>query len=94
MTIGAGVTITTASLPNGTVGAAYAQTLAASGGSSPYSNWTVSTGSLPTGLSLNASSGAISGTPTASGTSHFTVRPDSGGNTCRPGLCRVSIGAA
>jgi formylglycine-generating enzyme required for sulfatase activity len=62
--------ITTASLQGGTVGTAYSQTLAATG-DSPI-NWNVSAGTLPTGLTLQ--SDTISGTPTAAGTSAFTVR--------------------
>jgi len=64
--------IITASLANGTVGSAYSQTLAASGGRTPYS-WTRSAGTLPTGLTLS-SSGVISGTPSATGTFSFTAR--------------------
>lgn len=65
--------ITTASpLPSGTVGAAYSQTLSATGGTPPYS-WSVTGGALPAGLSLSAS-GSISGTPTASGTFSFTAQ--------------------
>jgi hypothetical protein len=51
------------SLPNGTLNASYAATLAASGGSSPYT-WSILNGSLPAGLNLNPNSGAITGTPT------------------------------
>lgn len=58
------LTITTSSLQNGQVGIAYGATLAATGGTAPYS-WTLASGSLPAGLVLNASSGAIAGTPTA-----------------------------
>ena len=58
------LTITTSSLPSGQVGAAYSATLAATGGTAPYS-WTLASGSLPAGLVLNPSSGAIAGTPTA-----------------------------
>lgn len=65
--------ITTSSLPNGTAGSAYSQTLTASGGSPSYS-WSVTSGALPGGLSLNSSSGTISGTPASSGTFPFTVR--------------------
>ena len=71
--IPADLNITTTSLPGGSVGAAYSQTLAATGGATPYS-WSVVSGSLPSGLSLGSSTGTISGTPTASGTSNFTVR--------------------
>ena len=61
--------ITTASLPNGEVGTAYSQTLAATGNDTI--TWSVS-GTLPDGLSLN-NDGTISGTPTAAGASTFTV---------------------
>lgn len=56
--------ITTTSLPSGTVGNAYAVTLAASGGVSPY-RWSLTGGSLPAGLSLDAATGALAGTPAA-----------------------------
>ena len=72
VTVTATLAVTTASLPNATVGAAYSQTLAAAGGTAPYS-WAVTSGALPAGLSLNASSGLVSGTPTSIGTSNFTV---------------------
>jgi Putative Ig domain len=71
------VEITTTSLPGGPVGVAYDATLAATGGSPPYT-WSRTSGSLPAGLTLNSSTGAISGTPTSTGTSSFTVRVDSG----------------
>src|SRR6266849_6223589 len=64
--------IMTSSLPAGQTGAAYQGALAASGGSTPFT-WSLSTGTLPTGLSLSASSGAISGTPSATGQATFTV---------------------
>ena len=74
------LTITSASLPAGTVGAAYSQNLAASGGTPPYS-WSVVTGTLPGGLSLS-SAGVLSGTPTTAGTSNFTVQvADNGAQT-------------
>jgi hypothetical protein len=58
------LTITTTSLANGQVGVAYSQTLAATGGTTPF-NWTLTSGPLPAGLSLNASTGQLTGTPTA-----------------------------
>jgi hypothetical protein len=64
--------ITTASLSNGTVGAAYSQTLTASGGTGGYT-WSISSGTLPAGLNLSAA-GTISGTPTAPGTASLTVQ--------------------
>ena len=75
------VDISTSSLPNGTTGIAYSQTLSVSGGTAPY-DWSVTVGSLPSGLILNASTGEISGTPTTAGTSNFTVQAqDSSGLT-------------
>ncbi len=59
--------ITTSSLPTGVLTQAYSATLQAQGGTPPYS-WSVPSGKLPAGLSLAASTGAISGTPTALGT--------------------------
>ena len=65
--------ITTSSLPNGAVNSAYSVTLAASGGTLPYT-WSIASGSLPSGLALNSGSGAITGTPTSVGTFTFTAR--------------------
>ena len=73
ITVGTGLTVTTTTLANGVVGTSYSQTLASSGGTSPIT-WSISVGSLPNGLSLASTTGVISGTPTASGTSSFTVK--------------------
>lgn len=63
---------TSSPLPNGKVGMAYSQTLTATGGTPPYT-WTISSGTLPAGLSLTA--GVISGTPTtAASTTSPTFR--------------------
>ena len=64
-------------LPSGTVGTAYSRTLAATGGTSPYT-WSLASGSLPVGLNLS-SSGILSGTPTAEGSFNFTIRVTDGG---------------
>jgi hypothetical protein len=67
------VITTSAALPAGTVSANYSQTVQATGGAAPYI-WALIGGSLPAGLSLNSATGAISGTPTASGHASFTIR--------------------
>jgi hypothetical protein len=59
------------SLPTGSVGTPYSQMITASGGDSPYS-FAVTSGTLPNGLTLNAS-GLLSGDPTTGGTFNFTV---------------------
>lgn len=65
--------ITTASpLPNGLVGAPYQLTLEAKNGSAPYA-WSVSSGSLPAGLSLSQN-GTLSGTPSAEGSFSFSLQ--------------------
>ena len=72
--------ITTDTLPDGKVGEAYSQTLTATG-TAPIT-WSID-GGLPAGLSLNADTGEISGTPTADGTAKFTVKAtnSAGSNT-------------
>ena len=84
-TVVAKPTITTTSLPNGTKNSNYSQTLSVSGGSAPFT-WSV-TGSFPPGLSLNASTGGISGKPSTGGTYNFTVKvTDSLGDTATQSL--------
>ena len=68
-----GLSITTTSLPNATQLSPYSTTMLASGGTLPYS-WSISVGSLPTGLTLNSATGLISGTPTVTGTFNFTAQ--------------------
>jgi hypothetical protein len=73
--------ITTASLPAGTVGSPYSAALSASAGTPPYT-WSVSAGPLPNGLSLNSPAGLIAGTPGMAGQFTFTVQVrDSAGAT-------------
>lgn len=64
--------ITTTSLPAGNMNSPYSAVLRASGGTLPIA-WSVSVGSLPAGLTLTPSTGVISGTPSAAGTTSFTV---------------------
>ncbi len=73
VTVNAALAVVTTSLPNGTVGVAYSQNLSATGGVSPYT-WSIAAGALPAGLTANATTGLIAGTPTTAGTATFTVQ--------------------
>ena len=67
-------TVTTETLPGGTIGVAYSQRLFANG-TEPIT-WHVTAGELPNDLNLNEATGVISGTPTAVGTATFTVKAE------------------
>ena len=67
------ITITTPSLPSGTVGVAYSEPVQATGGTGALT-WTINAGALPPPLTINSSTGVISGTPSTAGTFNFTVR--------------------
>jgi Putative Ig domain len=68
-----GLAILTSSLPSGAIGNAYSITLSSTGGTTPI-KWLISSGQLPAGLTLNKAAGAISGTPTQSGSFQFSVQ--------------------
>ncbi|HEX9001081.1 MAG TPA: putative Ig domain-containing protein, partial [Blastocatellia bacterium] len=78
----AAVTVNPSSLPGGSIGAGYNQNVSALPAGT-YS-YTVSSGALPAGLMLNAATGAITGTPVASGSYNFTISADTnaGGGGC------------
>ncbi len=79
-------------LPAGAAGTFYSQTLKASGGSPPYA-WTLASGALPQGLSFS-SSGAITGTPTSSGTLSFTVQVADSTSTSVTQTFSITIGSS
>jgi glucose/arabinose dehydrogenase len=83
--------VTTASLPPGTVGTAYAALAQASGRPTPF-NWSVASGALPAGLTIDNATGAISGAPTAVGTASFVlqVNTSAGRSGTRPFTIRVA----
>ena len=68
------ITLTPGTLAPGVTGSAYAQSVAGTGGTAPYT-YLVSSGALPTGLTLNPATGVISGVPLQPGLFSFTIRP-------------------
>jgi hypothetical protein len=66
------LTVAPATLVNATVNAAYSATVSATGGSGSYT-FAVTVGSLPSWMTLNTTTGVLSGTPSATGTSNFTI---------------------
>ncbi|MEK7831160.1 MAG: putative Ig domain-containing protein, partial [Acidobacteriota bacterium] len=90
------ISLLPASLPGGTVGTAYNQSVSQMGGVGVIT-WSVSAGSLPTALGLNPATGAVTGSPAASGAFDFTIRATDANNcfgervyqvtiACQPGL--------
>jgi hypothetical protein len=69
----AALAITTKAAPPGTLGASYSLPLSATGGTGAR-KWSIASGQLPPGLTLNPASGAINGTPTLAGVYQFRVR--------------------
>ena len=65
--------ITTSSLPNGYQWITYGSNVSATGGTTPY-NWTIISGALPAGLTLDSATGLISGDPSSFGTFNFSVQ--------------------
>lgn len=87
------LTITTTSLPDATIGVAYSQPVSATGGTTPY-NWSISAGTLPAGLTISATTGVISGTPTTAANSSFTVTvTDAGKGTASQALTIATAAA-
>src|SRR6266404_4830531 len=92
-TITSPLAITTTSIPIGTTGTSYSASLVATGGTAPYS-WSVTSGSLPPGLTMS-SAGAISGTPTTSGSYSFvgTVKDAAAGTLSFTYSTSIAAGA-
>lgn len=87
------IVISPPTLPNGTILSAYSQTISATGGTGTGYQFTVIAGSLPTGLTLDATSGVLSGTPTARGSFAFTVQvTDSGSHTATQAYAITIVG--
>ena len=85
VTVNAGPSLTFAAPPAGEVSVGYSDQLTASGGTGTLT-WSVSSGSLPPGLSLSSSTGLLSGTPATAGSYPFTVKisDTAGGSATQP----------
>ncbi|HEX9005067.1 MAG TPA: putative Ig domain-containing protein, partial [Blastocatellia bacterium] len=86
------LTLSPTSLPDAVVGAAYNQTITASGGSAPYA-FSITAGALPAGLSLSGG-GTLAGTPTAAGTFNFTVIANDANNCFGSLSYNLTVGGA
>ena len=67
------ITLAPTTLPSGTAGFFYSQAIVASGGAAPYT-YSVASGALPNGLTINGTTGVISGNPTTPGLFNFTIQ--------------------
>lgn len=87
------ITVSPSTLAGGQVGIAYNQQVSASGAAGPFT-FTVTSGTLPTGLVLNAASGLISGTPTTTGTANVTITATDAGACSGSRAFQIIIAAA
>ena len=91
------LTVSPARLPIGSLGTPYSQTISVSGGAAPY-NFRVTEGELPPGFNLNASTGSLSGSTSAAGSTSFTVavldaNGCAGTRAYNPTICSIDISA-
>src|ERR1700730_1739673 len=89
----AGLQITTTSLPAGVLGVNYSIALTATGGVPPYA-WSITSGTLPTGVQLSTPSGIISGTPTVAGKFSLTAKALDAGSASSTVPLSLSIAAS
>ncbi len=76
------------------VGVFYTSAVVATGGTTPYTSYSIAPGALPAGLALNAANGVVTGTPTTAGSSLFTANvTDSLPTTASNNTCSIATSA-
>ncbi len=85
------VAILTGSLGDGRQGTPYSAALTANGGSGSFT-WSLASGTLPSALTLDSLTGTLSGTPTALGTSTFTIRVSDAADATNAATAVYAIG--
>lgn len=91
LTVNAATPVVTSASPTGTYNTAFSYSVVATNAPTSYA---VATGTLPTGLSLNTTTGLISGTPTQVGTFAVGVTATNGGGTSAAATITITIGQA
>jgi hypothetical protein len=91
ITIAGELSIICNSPPSGVVGNPYSHAFPASGGATPYT-FSIISGSLPNGTTLNTSTGVVSGTPTTNGTFSFTIQVEDADSNTASVMCSIVIG--
>ncbi len=89
LTVESELVVTSISLPSGTEGVPYTATLQAAGGAAPYT-WSLLSGELPSGLNFSQA-GVISGTPTSTGTSMFSVQVTDSESSVQTAIAQLQI---
>lgn len=87
------ITVNPATLPAGEIGVLYSQVVSASGGTAPYT-FSISSGALPDGLTLDGATGALGGIPTESGSFSFSITATDAAGCLGTRFYKMTIAAA
>lgn len=87
------ITVNPATLPDGEIGVLYGQIVSATGGTAPYT-FSLSSGALPDGLTLDGATGAIGGIPAAAGSFTFSITATDAAGCLGTRLYKMTIAAA
>ena len=90
VTISQGLTIPNCPTPIAVIGQPYSAALAVVGGSAPY-QWTISSGTLPSGLSLDAANALVAGVPSQVGSSGYVLQVNDSSNKSATRACTIQV---